>query len=221
MCYFIIFVHNFFFYGYLYTIYFVVKILWYVKKAYCNYRFFVVVNFISITNTSFSKKITNTLFLMQVIIKIYWRIDALLEWLIVAIAENMHALLHSLLAVFAIYFLIWLSIFSLLNREKLYRIQDKQGIQCTTLLKDSHSTWDILREFLHLWNHGELVACAGQKIRCTLVIKCTRFYQTWQACDQFTGLALLWSLCQCRILSRLSSFRFTEIGTKISSTTTC
>ena len=29
---------------------------------------------------------------MQVIIQIYWRIDAVLEWLIVAIAENMHAL---------------------------------------------------------------------------------------------------------------------------------
>lgn len=221
MCYFIIFVHNFFFYGYLYTIYLLWKYYDISKKLIVIIDFLLLLILYQLLILHSQKKITNTLFLMQVIIKIYWRIDALLEWLIVAIAENMHALLHSLLAVFAIYFLIWLSIFSLLNREKLYRIQDKQGIQCTTLLKDSHSTCDILREILHLWNHGELVACAGQKIRCTLVIKCTRFYQTWQACDQFTGLALLWSLCQCRILSRLSSFRFTEIGTKISSTTTC
>lgn len=189
MCYFIIFVHNFFFYGYLYTIYLLWKYYDISKKLIVIIDFLLLLILYQLLILHSQKKITNTLFLMQVIIKIYWRIDALLEWLIVAIAENMHALLHSLLAVFAIYFLIWLS--------------DPQRISAS------------------LWNHGELVACAGQKIRCTLVIKCTRFYQTWQACDQFTGLALLWSLCQCRILSRLSSFRFTEIGTKISSTTTC
>lgn len=104
------------------------------------------------------KKITNTLFLMQVIIKIYWRIDALLEWLIVAIAENMHALLHSLLAVFAIYFLIWLSIFSLLNREKLYCSQDEKVKQSTTLVKYSHSTFDIQRisASLESWGVGSM-----------------------------------------------------------------